>query len=329
MWRVAWRCATHIAPCDELPAKNRFLHKEVFLPIRNFAQLIELAQKRGSRTVAVAAAAQEAVLLAVNEAEELGIADVILIGDQPEIERIGRKHNIDLGRLEIIPEPDAIRAAQRMTMLINKGQAQIAMKGAIETADFLRAVLDRKTGLRAGRLLSHVAVFDIPSLDRLILVSDAGVVVAPSMSEKADIVRNAIDVAHRLGIVRPKVALLAATETVNPKIPATVDAAALSKMADRKQIVGGIVDGPLTLDNAISQEAANIKGVESPVAGHADILISPDIESGNILAKGITYFAQAYMAGVLVGARAPIILPSRSDTHQAKLIAISMCVVIA
>jgi phosphate butyryltransferase len=299
------------------------------MPVRNFTQLVELAQERGPKTVVVAAAAQEAVLLAVNEAEEMGIADVILIGDQPEIERIGRDNGVDLSRLEIIHEPDPIQAARQTMDFVNERRAQIAMKGAIQTADFLRAVLDRKVGLRAGRLLSHVAAFDIPGFDRLILVSDAGVVVAPTLQEKADIVRNAIDVAHRLGIVQPKVALLAATETVNPKIPATVDAAALSKMAERKQIVGGIVDGPLTLDNAISVEAAAIKGVESPVAGRADILISPDIEAGNILAKGIIYFAQAYMAGVIVGARAPIILPSRSDTHQAKLIAISMCVVVA
>jgi phosphate butyryltransferase len=277
----------------------------------------------------VAVADQEAVLLAVNEAEELGIADVILIGDQPEIERIGHEHKLDLARLDIVHEPNPIQAARRMTELINAGQAQIAMKGAIETGDFLRVVLERKTGLRAGRLLSHVAAFDIPGFERLILVSDAGVVVAPTLQEKADIVRNAIDVAHRLGVLQPKVALLAATEMVNPKIPATVDAAALSKMADRKQITGGIVDGPLTLDNAISDEAASIKGVESPVAGQADILISPDIEAGNVLAKGIIYFAQADMAGVIVGARAPIILPSRSDTHRSKLVAISMCVVVA
>lgn len=299
------------------------------MPVKNFAQLMALAQERGPKTVAVAAAAQEAVLLAVNEAEELGIADVLLIGDQAEIERIGHDNDVDLGRLDIIHEPDPILAVRQMTKLINEGRAQIAMKGAIQTADFLRAILDRKTGLRTGRLLSHVAVFDIPDLDRLILVSDAGVVVAPTLHQKADIVRNAIDVAHRLGIIRPKVALLAATETVNPKIPATVDAAALSKMADRKQIVGGIVDGPLTLDNAISETAATIKGIESPVAGQANVLIAPDIEAGNILAKGIIYFAQAYMAGVLVGARAPIILSSRSDTHQAKLIALALCVSIA
>lgn len=299
------------------------------MPVKNFAQLMELAQQRGPKTVAVAAAAQEAVLLAVNEAEELGIADVVLVGDQPKIERIGYDNDVDLNRLDIIHEPDPIQAAQQTMSLINQGRAQIAMKGAIQTADFLRAALDRKFGLRADRLLSHVAVFDIPGLERLILVSDAGVVVAPTLDQKADIVRNAIDVAHRLGIVQPKVALLAATETVNAKIPATVDAAALSKMADRKQIVGGIVDGPLTLDNAISEEASEIKGIESPVAGQADVLIAPDIEAGNILAKGIIYFAQAYMAGIIVGARAPIILPSRSDTHQAKLIALSMCVSIA
>jgi phosphate butyryltransferase len=299
------------------------------MPVHNFAQLMELAQERGPKTIAVAAAAQETVLLAVHESESRGIADVILIGDQPEIERIGQANRVDLGRLEIIHEPDPIQAARQTMCLINEGRVQIAMKGAIQTADFLRAVLDRKIGLRAGRLLSHVAAFDIPGLDRLLLISDAGVVVAPTLEQKADIVRNAVDVAHRLGILQPKVALLAATEMVNPKIPATVDAAALSKMADRRQIVGGIVDGPLTLDNAISQTSAAIKGVESPVAGQADILIAPDIEAGNILAKGIIYFAQAYMAGIIVGARAPIILSSRSDTHEAKLIAIAMCVVFA
>ena len=299
------------------------------MPVRNFVQLVELAQQRGPKTVVVAAAADEAVLLAVNEAEELGIADVLLIGDQAEIERIGRENDVDLGRLDIIDETDPIQAARQAMKFVNQGRAQIAMKGAIQTADFLRAALDRDIGLRAGRLLSHVAVFDIPGFDRLILVSDAGVVVAPSLHQKADIVRNAIDVAHRLGIVQPKVALLAATEMVNAKIPATIDAAALAKMADRKQIWGGIVDGPLTLDNAISETAATIKGVESPVVGGADILVTPDIEAGNLLAKGIAYFAQACMAGVIVGARAPIILPSRSDTHDAKLTALALCVSIA
>ena len=299
------------------------------MPVQNFDQLMELARERGPKTIAVAAAAQEAVLLAVNDAEEQGIADVILIGDQPKIESIGHDNKVDLGRLEIIHEPDPIQAARQTMYLINENRVQIAMKGAIQTTDFLRAVLDRKIGLKAGRLLSHVAAFDIPELDRLLLISDAGVVVAPTLEQKADIVRNAIDVAHRLGVVQPKVALLAATETVNPKIPATVDAAALSKMADRKQIMGGIVDGPLTLDNAISQTSTTIKGVESPVAGQADVLIAPDLEAGNLLAKGITYFAQAYMAGIIVGARAPIILPSRSDTHEAKLLAIAMCVVFA
>ena len=299
------------------------------MSVKNFDQLLKLAQTRGPKTVAVAAAAQKAVLLAVNDAEELGIADLLLIGDQAEIERIAHENNVDLNRLDIVHEPDPIQAARQTMTFINQGRAQIAMKGAIQTSDFLRAALDRKNGLRMGRLISHVAVFDIPAVDRLMLVSDAGVVVAPGLKEKADIVRNAIDMAHRLGVVQPKVALLAATEMVNPKIPATVDAAALSKMADRNQIVGGVVDGPLTLDNAISETATTIKGIASPVAGQADILIAPDIEAGNILAKGISYFAKAYMAGVIVGARAPIILPSRSDTHQAKLIALALCVAIA
>jgi phosphate butyryltransferase len=213
--------------------------------------------------------------------------------------------------------------------LVSEGRADIAMKGKIETSDFLRAALTRELGLRTGRLFTHVASFEIPGFDRLIFISDAGVVVAPNLEEKVQIVQNAIFVAHALDIELPRVAILAATEVVNPKIPTTLDAANLSKMADRGQIQGGLVDGPLALDNAISPESARIKGIKSEVAGYADILIAPDIEAGNVLAKAITYFAQGKMAGVVVGARCPLILPSRSDTREAKLVSLALGVMLA
>jgi phosphate butyryltransferase len=229
----------------------------------------------------------------------------------------------------ILHEPDIRKAARRAMMLVAEGQAHIAMKGKVTTADFLRAALDRELGLRTGSLLSHVAVFDMQDLERLILISDAGVNIAPSLEQKTDIVRNAIFVAHKLGIAEPRVAVLASTETVNPRISANVEAAALSKMADRKQIRGALVDGPLALDNAISPDAARDKDITSNVAGRADILILPDIEAGNVLVKAIVYFARHPMAGVVVGARAPLILPSRSDTFESKLSSLALGVVMA
>jgi phosphate butyryltransferase len=219
--------------------------------------------------------------------------------------------------------------AYKVMELVGQGKVQIAMKGKVETGDFLRAALNKDYGLRRGNLFTHVGVFEIPGMDRLILVSDAGVVVAPDMEQKFEIVRNAIEVAHALGVEVPKVAILAATEMVNPKIPATLDAANLSKMADRGQIRGGLVDGPLALDNAISPESVAVKGIQSQVAGHADILIPPDIEAGNVLAKAITYFANGKMAGVVVGAKSPMIVASRSDSHETKLVSMALGVLLA
>jgi phosphate butyryltransferase len=203
------------------------------------------------------------------------------------------------------------------------------MKGLVDTATFLRAALDRESGLRTNTLLSHVAVFDMKDIGRLLLISDAAVNIAPNLEQKAIIVCNAIRVAHKLGNIRPRVAVLASTETVNPRIPANVEAAALAKMADRGQITGAIVDGPLALDNAISPDALHDKGIISPVAGCADILISPDIEAGNVLVKAIVYFARHSMAGVVIGAKAPLIVPSRSDTSESKLNSLALGVIMA
>jgi phosphate butyryltransferase len=213
--------------------------------------------------------------------------------------------------------------------LLRMGHADLAMKGKVETSAFLRAAIDREAGLRVGRLLSHVAVFEVPGFDRFLFVTDSGVVVAPTMEQKVEIVQNVIAVAQRLGVQEPKVAILAATEMVNPKIPTTMDAANLAKMAERGQIQGGIVDGPLALDNAISPESVAIKGIHSPVAGCADILVAPDVEAGNMLAKAITYFAKGKMAGVVVGGKTPLIVASRSDPHETKLISMALGVLLA
>ncbi len=297
--------------------------------VRNFNDLIEAARGSGVRTVAVAAAHEHEVLLAALEAQQMGLAKCILIGDQAAIEGLVRDLNVDLGGAELINEPDATQAARQAMKLVSDGTAQIAMKGRVETRLFLLAALDKEVGLRTGRLLTHVAVFEIPGFPRLVVISDAGVVVAPTLEQKVDIVQNAIFAAHRLGIERPKVAILAANEMVNPKLPVSLEAANLSKMADRGQIKGGQIDGPLALDNAVSKESARIKGIESDVAGEADILIVPNIEAGNILIKSITYFARGVMAGVVVGAKAPLVLPSRADTHQAKLTSIALSALLA
>jgi len=290
---------------------------------------MEAAREVGPKTVAIAAAHEQEILLAAEDAEKRGLADCILVGDRTAIRDIAEQSAIDIGRMMIIHEPDPKLAARKVMELVGLGHAQIAMKGKIETGDFLRAALDREVGLRVGRLLTHVGIFEIPGFDRLIFISDAGVVVAPSMEQKIEIVQNAIYVAQRLGVEQPRVAILAATEMVNPKIPTTLDAANLSKMADRGQIKGGLIDGPLALDNAISPESAQIKGIKSKVAGRADILIPPDVEAANVLAKAITYFAKGNMAGVVVGGKSPLIVASRSDPHETKLVSMALGVLLA
>jgi len=298
------------------------------MAITTFAQLMDEAKKIGPKTVAIAAAQEREILLAAQDAEAQDIAECILVGDRAAITEIAQENSIDIRRMMIIHEPGPKQAARKVMELVRLGHAQMAMKGQIETGDFLRAALDREVGLRVGRLLTHVGIFEIPGFDRLIFISDAGVVVAPTMEQKIEIVQNAIYVAQRLGVEQPKVAILAATEMVNPKIPATIDAANLSKMADRGQIKGGLVDGPLALDNAISMESAKIKGINSEVAGRADILIPPDVEAANVLVKAIAYFAKGTMAGVVVGGKSPIIVASRSDPHETKLTSMALGVLL-
>ena len=299
------------------------------MAVTTFAELVEEAKRVGPKTVAIAAAQEKEVLLAAQDAEAQSLAECILVGDRAAITEIAQENSIDVRRMMIIQEPKPKQAARKVMELVRLGHAQMAMKGKIETGDFLRAALDKEVGLRVGRLLTHVGIYEIPGFDRLLFLSDAGVVVAPTMEQKIEIVQNAIYVAQRLGVEQPKVAILAATEMVNPKIPATLDAANLSKMADRGQIKGGIIDGPLALDNAISLESAQIKGIKSDVAGRADILIPPDVEAANVLAKAITYFAKGIMAGVVVGGKSPIIVASRSDPHETKLVSMALGVILA
>lgn len=299
------------------------------MSISSFVDLMAEAKKAGPRMVAIAAPHEEEILRSAVAAEQEGLANFTLVGDRERIRSVAADKALDVSRMMVINEPEPRAAARKVMELLRMGHADMAMKGKIETGDFLRAALDREVGLRVGRLFSHVAVFEIPGFDRLLFVTDSGVVVAPTMEQKVEIVQNAISVAQRLGVKQPKVAILAATEMVNPKIPTTMDAANLAKMADRGQIQGGLVDGPLALDNAISPESAAIKGIKSEVAGNADILVAPDVEAGNMLAKAITYFAHGKMAGVVVGAKSPLIVASRSDPHETKLISTALGVLLA
>jgi phosphate butyryltransferase len=299
------------------------------MAITSFVELMAEARRVGPKMVAVAAPHEPEILLSAQDAQKEGIATCTLVGDRELIRKLAADQQIDISRMMLIHEPDPKTAARKVMELLRMGHADLAMKGKLETGDFLRAALDREMGLRTGRLFTHVAVFEVPGFSRFLFVTDSGVVVAPTLEQKVEIVQNAIMVAQCLGVHEPKVAILAATEMVNPKIPTTMDAANLAKMADRGQIQGGLVDGPLALDNAISPESVAIKGIKGAVAGVADILVTPDVEAGNLLAKAITYFAKGKMAGVVVGGKSPLIVASRSDPHETKLVSMALGVLLA
>ncbi len=252
-------------------------------------------------------------------AKQAGLIVPILVGPKARIGAVASEIGASLDDIEIIDAPHSHAAAARAVKLIREGRAEALMKGALHTDELMRAVLARDTGLRTERRVSHVFALDVPHYPKPLLMTDAAINIAPDLGDKRDIVQNAIDLAHSLGIATPKVAILAAVETVYPHFSATVDAAALCKMAERGQITGGVLDGPLAFDNAISAEAARIKGIQSPVAGDADILVTPDLEAGNMLAKQLQYLAGADAAGIVLGARVPIMLTSRADGEQARL----------
>ena len=280
---------------------------------RNFDDLLSKLKSVKRKKLAVAVAQDEPVLEAVKEANDKGIADAILVGNQEEITLIAKKIGMDLNKFEIVNIENPKKAALHAVELVSTGRADMVMKGLVDTATFLRSVLNKEVGLRTGKLMSHVAVFEIEGIDRLILLTDAAFNTYPELKDKVQIINNSVKVAHACGIQEPKVAPICAVEVVNPDMPATVDAALLSKMSDRGQIKGCIVDGPLALDNALSLEAAEHKGISGPVAGKADILLLPNIETANVMYKTLTYTARSKNGGILVGTAAPVILTSRAS----------------
>lgn len=296
---------------------------------RNFNDLLLKLKSISTKKVAVAVAQDEPVLEAIKEVKSKGIADAILVGNEKEIQEIAQKIDMDLRQFEVIHEADIKKAVLLAVELVSSGKADMVMKGLVDTATFLRSVLNKEVGLRTGNLMSHVAVFEIEGIDRLILLTDAAFNTYPDLKAKVQIINNSVMVAKACGIDNPKVASICAVEVVNPDMPATVDAALLSKMSDRGQIKGCIVDGPLALDNAWSEEAAHHKGVTGPVAGKADILLLPNIESANVMYKTLTYTAKTRNGGILVGTSAPVILTSRADSFETKVNSIALAALVA
>src|SRR4051812_31809287 len=268
---------------------------------------------------AVAHPCEAAALAGPIEAAELGLIRPILVGPAAKIRALAKEGKLELGDIEIIDTPHSHESAARAVQLVREGKAELLMKGSLHTDELLGAVVSRDTGLRTVRRISHVFLMDVPTYHKPIIVTDAAINISPTLEDKVDICQNAIDIARVMGVKKPKVAILAAVETVTSKMPATIDAASLCKMADRKQITGGVLDGPLAFDNAISKDAAKIKGITSDVAGDPDILLVPDLESGNMVAKLLSYLAHADSAGLVLGARVPIILTSRADGVRSRI----------
>lgn len=281
-------------------------------------QIEDLVVRRLPGRIAVAAAHDDHVLRAVHEISRKGYARPILIGDKDRIFEIADELALDISAMTIIKELDDRRSAEIAVTMIANGEADVLMKGLIQTTDLLKAVLERDKGLRAGGLISHVGVYETIGYGKLLLVTDGGINIKPDLGQKADIVRNAVAVARTLGIARPKVAALAAVEMVNPAMPSTLDAAALAKMAQRGQIAGCDIDGPLAMDNAINLAAARHKRIDSEVAGDADILLAPDIEAGNILIKTLIFMGQTRSCGIITGAKVPLVVTSRAESSEAK-----------
>lgn len=296
--------------------------------IRSFKELLEKVKSGEPQIISVAVAQDKDVLSAVNNAYKMGIAKAILVGDKEEIEKIADEIGMDTSEFRIVDIKDKIEACICAVKLVRDGCAALPMKGFVETSDILKAVLNAETGLRTGNLINHVGVLEVLGYDRLFIVSDSAMTIAPTLEDKVDIINSSVRIAHALGNDEPKVAVLCAVEKVNSKMPATLDAAELTKMNEEGIIKGCLVKGPLAVDNAVSLEAAKHKGINHPVAGNADILIAPDIEAGNILNKSMEYFARAEKAGVIMGAKTPIILTSRASSSNSKLNSIALGVLV-
>lgn len=297
--------------------------------IKSFDEVVRIARERGPKRLSVALANDEEVLLAVSNAHKEGIVEAVLVGDEPKMRAIAAEHNIDLSPFEIINEADLQAASAIAVGLVSSGKADIVMKGLVDTSIILKAVLNKETGLRTGSVLSHTAVFDVTSYGKLLFVTDAAMNIAPDVETKAKIIDNTVKLVNALDIHNPNVAVVCAKEKVSDKMPATLDAEALVRMNQEGLIKGCVVGGPFALDNAVSKEAAKIKGVTHPGAGEADILLMPTIEAGNILYKSLSILSKTKNAGIILGAKAPVVLTSRADSDETKLYSIALAVLMA
>lgn len=294
--------------------------------MKNFNEIFsKIKAQENKRILAVAAAEDEPVLRAAIKAKEDGLCDAILVGDEEKIEMILKDEGFT-GFFKIIDEKDPKEAAKMAASLVREKKADILMKGLVDTKSLLQAVLHKERGLATGNLISHISVFEVPGFDRLLFITDAAMNIYPDLMDKKKILENGVNFMRSLGINEPKVAVICAVEVVNPNMPATMDAAALAKMNDRGQIKNCIVDGPLALDNALSEEAAKHKNIINPVAGKADLFLMPSIESANVLYKALTFTTESKIGGLLLGASAPVVLTSRADTFESKLHAIALAV---
>jgi phosphate acetyltransferase len=291
-----------------------------------FDQLVARCRDLPRSPFAVVSPTTDVALTGAMAAAEAGLIEPILVGHEPTIRALAARLGTDLSNARVVDAPDDLAAARKGVALCREGAVRGLMKGALHTDALMHAVLDKELGLKTARRVSHVFVIDAPAYPRPLMVTDAAINIYPTLDDKVDIAKNAIELAHALGIARPNVAILSAVETVSSKITSTLDAAALCKMADRKQITGAVLDGPLAFDTAVSAQAAAIKELVSPVAGVADVLLVPDLESGNMLAKQLEYLGGAEMAGVVLGARVPIVLTSRSDSARARLASCAVAV---
>jgi len=296
---------------------------------KTFNDLLELAKVKGPKKLAVACAQDRDVLSAVKNAVEQNIVEPILVGDEGKVIEIANEVGLDLQNVEIIHEIDKEQASRIATSLVSSGKADILMKGLVDTSIIMKQVLDKEIGLRTGNVISHVAVFSMDTYHKVFMVTDAAMNIAPDLNQKKEIIENAVILAKALEIEKPKVAVIAAKEKVSPKMEATIHAKELAEMNQRGEIQDCIVDGPLALDNAVSKESARIKGIESEVAGDADILLVPDIEAGNVLYKALTFLGNAKSAGLIIGTKSPIVLTSRADNDEAKLNSIALAVLMA
>jgi phosphate acetyltransferase len=288
-------------------------------PHAKYEHLIERARAVPAATTLVVHPCDETSLRGATEAGDIGIIRPVLIGPAAKVTATAREHGIDISRFELIDTPHSEAAAANAVQLIHEAKGELLMKGSLHTDELMRAVTSSTKGLRTARRISHVFVMDVPTYAETLFITDAAINIAPDLDAKRDIVQNAIDLYVQIGLGKPRVAILSAVETVTTKIPSTIEAAALCKMADRGQITGGVLDGPLAFDNAIDPEAARIKGIVSEVAGRAQILVVPDLEAGNMLAKNLTFLARADAAGIVLGARVPIILTSRADSVRTRM----------